>query len=367
MATATLRTVVNSIIVNNPGEGYSANVQLQLVASLSGGGTSMISTSNNIATDAEGKLPSQIDLTVVDGGGGGFGVDDPGNANLPANAIGVQLVILSAAVPTTPAQLTSNIVTEVAFMNITNGGSGYTSAPTVTFSGPGSTNHATLAVTDFTVFWNIEPVNGPGSDYPLLPSLTISYPNTSQQTAAQSTVINGISAAGATESAGMQFQTAFSLNNGDLVKKFTALTYRTTLSRSVAPTVVVTQEVPEPFKLNFLPPAIDVEGRIIGDPSLLSFGNGYNAPIEATISPTITGAPGNGGSLSIGNNFNAANGEFSWNFGFTLTSSGSGYLQNLNQKSQQASSFPSNQLVQAGKSYTLDVTYGTGQRRVSIN
>ncbi|HEY0652936.1 MAG TPA: hypothetical protein VGD65_07400, partial [Chryseosolibacter sp.] len=379
-ATATLRTLVTSIAVTNRGSGYPVNVNFELWVSLSGGGSQLLGASNNVVC-VGGLLPEEINMAALDGplsfgSNQGFGTDDTPFI-LPDDATGVSVVINSGGVGS-GGTINPTIVTDLASVNIVNVGSGYTSAPTFEFSGTGVNTPAAIQVVDFPVFWTFESTNGAGTDYPLVPGFTINYEASAEVDAATSANVQLVAPNGILDGAPVTLQSAMMVSSGDVVKRFPARTYRTTIASSTTPSIAIVNENPIDAKFTFAIGNIDAtSGRITQLPTINSFGNGYNARMAATVAPTIAGAPGTGAALRLnyiltpGADFNDLSGEWTLNGlggNLTITNQGSGYLRNLNQKGQEPADLTSDLAgVQAGKTYHLDLKYGTGIRKVLVN
>jgi hypothetical protein len=369
-ATATMRTVLTAVNVTNAGTGYTSPSTLRIMANLQDGSTTQISEAAFTYTGST--IPTTLDLNVLDGDFGGFGFDDAATLNLPVNTVGLSLVVFDNA--GTGATATGTFSTELASVAITNGGSGYTTAPTFNFTGggltDGSADHAAIEVLEYPVLWELTPNNSAATDYLLEPEFAINYPATAN-VAAQNNIANIslFSSTGVQEIASEDLSLGIGLSNGDLVKMYPGRRYITTFERSVAPTVLIVNETPINARFTFIAADIDLQtGAVIDVPTVVSFGNGYNVSLlPVAIVPTITGAPGTGGMFSLTSTFAVANQEFTYSAP-SITSAGTGYLPNLNRRPFQAPAIPVTvSAVQTGKTYTADIVYGTGNRRVNIN
>jgi hypothetical protein len=369
-ATATMRTILRTVNVTNTGTGYTSPSSLRIMANLQDGSTVQISEAAVVYTGST--IPSALDLNNLDGDNGGFGFDDVLALNLPANTIGLSLVVFDNV--GTGATATGTFTTELASVAITNGGSGYTTAPTFSFTGggltDGSADHAAIEVLEYPVLWELTPNNSAATDYLLEPEFAINYPATANVFAQNNVAtISLFSANGVQEVASEDMSIGMGLSNGDLVKMYPGRRYITTFERSVAPTVLIINETPVNARFNFIAADIDLQtGSIVDIPTSVSFGNGYNVALAPlAIVPAITGAPGTGGVFSLTSTFTVANGEFTYS-GPSITSAGSGYLPNLNRRPAQTAVIPTVvNAVQAGKTYVADIVYGTGNRRANIN
>lgn len=366
-ATSQLRTMITSISLTNAGTGYTTPISLRINATLADGSTQPLSTATIVF--AGSTVPSSIsNLTNVDGDNGGFGADDA-QLLVPTNATSLSLVLEDEA--GTGATITSTSLTELASVTITNGGSGYSTAPTISLSGgglaDGSPSHASVQVLEFPVQWEVFPNNTATSDYPILPDFTITAGPSAVTGAGSSTVLDLYGANSFLESNDLDIQSAFMLQNGDIVKRYPALRYIVSFQTDVTPQLIIDDETQANNRLTFLATDINSSGQITSNPTATAFGNGYNSPLSATVVPAIAGAPGSGALIEVTSTHSTATGEYTYSSSVT-TNPGSGYLPNLNQRSAQNSTF-TNQVnaVQAGKSYTVDIIYGTGLRKVFVN
>lgn len=367
-ATALLRTMVTSISLTNAGTGYTTPSSVRINATLQDGSTQTLSTATLVF--AGSTIPTSIsNLTNVDGDNGGFGADDA-TLFVPETATALSVVIEDET--GTGATVTTTMLTELASVTITNGGSGYTTAPTFTFTGGGllngSASHASVEVLEFPVQWEVFPNNAATSDYPVLPDFTINAPPSAVTAAGSTTVLDLFGTNSALEQNDIDIQSAFMLQNGDIVKRYPALRYIVSYSTDMTPQLIIDDETQANTRLAFSAADINgANGQIINNPTAVAFGNGYNTPMTATVVPAIAGAPGSGALIQVGTTFSSATGEYSYSSSQT-TNPGSGYLPNLNQRATQTATLPTQvNAVQAGKSYTVDITYGTGMRRVFVN
>lgn len=375
-ATATLQAVVTELVVSNRGANYTPMVDLELWAKVEGAADEKLSTYSDLITD-QGRLPVALDLNAIDGDNGGFGGDDT-PLTLVADKVYTEFyikVVPQGNVFVGPATVTATTKVDLKQVEITLGGAGYTSAPTFSFSA----GNPVIETREFKMFWNITPVMTAGTDYAVLPDMTIDYPQSATQNGFSVNEVrtfnpNNIEAT----AAAVSLQSQLSIMNGDVVKKFPALTVRTNFRSTTQPSVRITNVTPTNARLSFAGNAINATtGQITAAPTVPQGGAGvgYNTKLIGQIVPAIEGAPGSGATLSI--NYNSDNyipGSMEWRINngnpttFTITNAGSGYLPNLNRKDWENASLPSTlNGVQAGKAYVQNFSYGTGFRTLQLN
>jgi len=165
-ATGIVGVKIGSVSITNSGSGYST----------CGGVGALFSDANQIGgVQATGSVVCGVGSVVIGNGGSGYGTAAPmvsfSAPTTGTTAVGTAVVNASGA------------VTGVTF---TNRGSGYTSSPTVTFSGgsgTGATASTTLGVASVTV-------TNAGSNYTTLP--TVTFTGTSGTAPAAAVVLGGV-------------------------------------------------------------------------------------------------------------------------------------------------------------------------------
>jgi hypothetical protein len=365
-ATAKLQTLIKAIQVTNPGEGYGAQVTLRFRVLLENDNFDNLGTV--VINTVDGKLPQYLNLEFIDADG--FGTDDAA-IEVPEDAIGLALVITDAS--TTAAELTPTFVTDLKSIKIDEPGMGYTSAPTITVNGGTGT---AVEVVQLPVFWDINPVMGPGTDYAIIPEFTIHYPQSHSQNGSTSSNIDSYHQNGNLDDDNVALREQLTISAGDIIKKFPR-GFRTIIQSHGKPSMTIKTIEPKDAKFSFIANSIsETTGAITAEPTATA-GAGYNSKITAQIVPSIEGAPGSGAILEFTydpNNYTEASGE--WTFvpsglnttTMTITNPGSGYLKNLNQREQESEDLPTSlQSVQAGKTYVLNFKYGTGGRSVDVD
>ncbi len=199
-------------------------------------------------------------------------------------------------------------------ITITSAGSGYTTIPTVTLGAPGS------IVTGLKL-------TGPGSGYPLIPAVTIDAPVAGSPATAQATVKNGVVTGISLTGGGYGYMSMPAVT----VQPPAASPMQAVARANLTDGTVTTVTVIDPGAGYFSPPAITVappvsgtaavaeaqvkDGRVTGI-LVTSPGTGYTAVPEIT----ITAPPPRAGATATAT---VQNGKVT---GFTVTNGGGGYL-----------------------------------------
>jgi hypothetical protein len=367
-AIAIMRTSVSTVSVTNPGAGYLPGTFLILnIVRVRQDNSEEVIGNVSIAVTQGGTLPALINLSPFQ--------NSPGFNNNPVSlATDTKLLKMTVTKdnpndPGNGAAVSGVFQTELQHLFVSNGGNGYTSPPTFTFTGGGlangSVNHASVQVVSFPTHWFIAPNNTNASDYAIMPSFVINYPPSPLATIPSETNIEAWSLSGLLETT-TPLMERLSLSFGDVVKREPNRTLRTIGKSSSPPTINVIAEIPSQARRTLTEDHISAQGSIESLPNGNS-GNGYNSPVTVSVQPTIAGAPGSGATISLTNNYNVVTGEYTWTGAYLITNPGSGYLRNLNRKSSQSPVFPTTILAQPRKTYTVDISYGTGNRKVNVN
>lgn len=366
---AIMRTYVSSITVTNVGVGYSPGslLLLNLVRVRSDDTEEVLSSINALVTQA-GTLPATINLAPFNNTPG----FKPFNQQTIASGTkSLKMTVTKQNVndPGSNAAITGVFNTELFGFNVANGGSGYTSKPQLILSGgglvDGSNLHASIEVVSLPVHWTVVPNNTNTSDYPLIPALSITYPPSPLAVIPSETDVEAWSLSGTFESTS-PLSSRLMISAGDVVVREPNRILRTVTRSGSPPTIIVTTEIPSNAKHTLTADNINAAGEIESIPNT-NRGNGYDSPMTVSVQPTVTGAPGSGASILLANSFDISTGEYSWTGVYTITNKGTGYLRNLNRKGAENGVFPSTITAQAGKTYTADINYGTGNRKLNVN
>jgi hypothetical protein len=233
---------------------------------------------------------------------------------------------------TTPATLSLGATMQIDALTMTDGGAGYTSAPTIT--GAGGTTAPVLTITRYSSYYTLTVNNTNTSAYSILPDVEIFYqpflriPGSLTWTE-DNDVTFDIANANQTETDDVNNKLRID-SNGDLVF-YAPYTFRTQ-NRSVGVPYSLVKQIPTQKAVAF--PWVDTDGKITSmatSSAPAHNGQGYTSIFGATISPTISGAPGSGAVVELlGFTTSATTGEVSWSGNYKITNPGSGYKQSLN-------------------------------------
>lgn len=369
-ATAEVETYLSKVVVTNPGAGYVGPITLTINAQDQSGTKFPLGVGQ--VDPVNGGLPLVIDLTSI--AGDGWGADDDPEYIDPS--AGYTLVSLDVSSPpigagAQQAVVDPTFVTQLNLIEISEPGSGYTSAPTIQITHP---NHgvvpATVEILDFKVFWELSPNNSASTDYALLPeNLEIIFPTTKFFQQTSDDVVDQVSHNGVVEENDLPLLETLMTQNGDVVKKNPGVVLRTTEMWGVEPYVLITPVETSPARAAFSSIfSIDqTSGAIISFPTQQGLESGYATPITGQIVPSIAGAPGSGATLRFTSTLDQTTREWDWTGNPVVTTPGSGYLRNLNRKASQGYSATGALSVQAGKSYIVNISYGTGFSLQAVN
>ncbi len=152
-------------VINNPGTGYNGSA---LTVTADTGSGSNNQCSNVTAIASFGNLPSA--LTVTNGGGGYVA---PGPTVTLGGGVGTGVGITAPTANATLGTVAAN-AGQVIAVNVTAGGSGYTSPPTVSFSGGGGSGATATATLGSTFTLTGVNVTAGGSGYTSPPAVSFS-------------------------------------------------------------------------------------------------------------------------------------------------------------------------------------------------
>ncbi len=271
---------------------------------------------------------------------------------------------------------------KVSSINISNGGSGFTSIPTITITPPTGTSSpitATFSFVEFPTQWTVTPDNSANTTpYKVLPSVVNFLFSTTYGSPLASynrnlTVTNSSRAVVGTSSA-LDWLT---VAGGQVIFNDPTLTYTTASASQTAPTLYLAPSSNTAITVN-----VSVDGNVTSSTygqitglTSVNTGSGYDVAPTIAIS-SLTGV-GTGAAVEITPYITQSNGVFSWNGESNVLSGGKGYQANANiyysfyqgTAAGTAIQFSgsSSVTVKTGDVIYNDVVYGTGLKKMNIN
>lgn len=385
-ATAAVRTVVPALSITSGGSGFTPLVayDIQLVYN-DGVADVVISTIDDVVAVAGNILPIGA-LTLP---------NSPGFLNNPVVLPNLFNQLRFRVRNSNGSALAPGIVeptfnisppTELGSITITNGGSGYTTAPTITITGGGSTSQASVTVPAFRTQFDFSlPTGVATTPYRVLPSdIQFRYPVNAVdgQTTEISAKVDLINPIGNTESPNQDLIVNLRTDGTNILSLNEGFSFRTNRFWTTAPSVFVQDRTIESAAVNvtvstttgevtFVNPVGD--GVPVGTTPLFTpantiTGQGYDG-ISVEIVPTISGAPGSGAVFNLTTTQNVNSRVVTWGGTTTRLSGGSGYLVNLNRTAAPRNYTGGTSTlftVQTGKVYNLTIDAGTGVRLENI-
>jgi hypothetical protein len=371
-ATSSLRGFVTGMNVTGGGTGYPASTTLRIHFQY---------------TDASGNPqffsnPTDIFTTVTTTAGGVIptgAITLPGTAGFIGNAtpfitdFGAQGLTLkitdnanAAVTPTTNAAISITNVNELNAIQFTNVGSGFTSAPTITLSGGGAITQATVSVTSFRTQFDLTLGGSATTPYKVLPAAFNFFwaGNAADAAITETAKVDRLSPIGVIQSTNANLLSVLTTDGTNIMAIQANNKLRTTRFWTTSPLVDITDATTTQAKAAV---TIATDGKISGL-NTITAGAGYDTRFGVTIQPTITGAPGSGAAFALNETSDNTTRLVTWNATQSLLSAGSGYLQNLNQQSSTVAFSGTNTLtVKVGNTYIVDIKYGTGLKRETVN
>lgn len=360
-AKASMRFYATGLVITSAGSGYTPNATgtinmyyTDAAGDQLAGGVASIS----VSTNASGVLQS----IVVPNTGTGYNANNPAITNFNG-ILGYKFKVNGLGVPTTAAVLTGTFVSDVNAVQTGSGTTTYSAAPTFTFTGGGATTQAALSILEFKTQYYVTPNNaGVTSPYKVGPqNIELVYPNTTYTTSTTGSTLDFENGNGTFEGNFPILGSAFATDGTNIVSQVPGYKYRTPTLTAAAPSILITNTLVEQAA-----GTIYFVGNTITDINVTNTGSGYNAPVTATVT-LPTGAPGSGAAFTLtGQSFSTGTKMYSWGGGVSTTS-GSGYLANLNQQSSPISPTGSlNVAAKPGQVYVVNINYGTGLRSDNI-
>lgn len=366
---ASLAGVIKTIAVNVGGTGYTGTfVTVQMRYKDIANNNININTFSAPITISGGAIAT-ISLPATNTGIIGVDPTNPYHTINYGNGYGIQSfdVVISGGGGTGATATTtfSNFVDGIR-LKTDKGGAGYTSAPTITFSGGGATTQATMVVQEFRTKWTISIDNsGNTTPYKILPSaISWGAMHTGGQFFTDSNVNDQFNS-------NSQLYNNLTVSGGQIVFINPNRIY-TTSDYSLLPSIIIQDYIPQLAQTDVF---INTDGTF----NFLNFvqnGVGYDSKVSVAVSPMITGAPGAGCLLELDNGgFNNNTREYQFTAdSYTVKSVGAGYLTQLNQQNLaplNAGFYPPTLLspftVKSGQIYIRNYNYGTGNRKENVD
>jgi hypothetical protein len=365
---ASLQGFLSSVSINAPGTGYVTGdvVTLQLRFKESVGNTNVnMGTVNATVTATSGAITAYTLPTSGYAISTAFHTDQYGTSSNGFNVASFDVLVSGGT--GTGATVNSTFSTTVDAIALTSVGANYTSAPSITFTGGGSTSQATMVIKEFRTQWAITPDNsGNTTPYTMMPtSILFEFTGMNMQPVQDGNVRDQFNNSSS-------YWGHLSVQGGGVVQTDPTLIFRTNKFSAAAPAAVVvaTQASTAKALAN-----VNLTTGAVTSLYNISTGSGYNAVFKPTIQPAVAGAPGAAAVADLASNFTVTGGEYKWSGGYVLTNQGSGYLADLNQQnnapvSSGAYNFNGNTssfLIKTGDVQVFNFNYGTGKRKQNIN
>jgi hypothetical protein len=395
---ASLRGVITGLSVTNGGAGYpnsgNVSVTLQFTDNTASPTTHNIFTLNNCAFTASGGVISNITLPQLGNNTHGLDKSNPWQSlenNYPIGFnVGSFSVVISGG-GGTAATATVTVDSEVDHIKLEQAGSGYSSAPTIAFTGGGASAEATMQVTQFRTQWTVTPDNsGNTKAYAVGPQYI--------QWELDSYSIGQYTSSNVWDNFNISYNNysdLLSVSGGKVIQKDPLLTFRTYDFSATKPVAMITPSISITQQASISINSADGSISSITIPSTSdpTFGRGYSSLIQGQIQPMFSGLPGTGAVVDLTNGnclfcFGSF-GEYSLNNAaynnwpgpiYANNSSGyfvnvgSGYLPEVNQQRNISNNgvvpFSGNVnqfAIETGAVKVMDIQYGTGKRKNVVN
>lgn len=380
-AETTLRGLVSKVEVTAGGAGYPASTAVRIHLAYNNLGPSdQYAATVQVTTTAGGALPTGI---VPLPSATGFIGNNPFITTNDVQSFKIVVTDLAnaaiAPAPTTNATITIDRSVELNSVIITNTGSGFTTAPTITLTGGTTGTNATVSVLSFRKQFDITLGTNATTPYKILPSqIGFLYPATAVDIAATEAdaKVDRITPIGFVQNANANLLSTLTTNGTNLVALEPTNTLRTRKFWAVEPVIVVKDATTTEAKATAIGVAA-ADGSISS--VTLTAGAGYDAPISVALMPlsstaipgtnVITAtAPGSGATVSLTAVTNdPVTKAFASTVANTVQTKGSKYVSNANQKSTKEDfNAPTTVNVRSGNTYVVDIKYGTGDVKVDV-
>jgi hypothetical protein len=377
-----------TLSITNGGSNYTGTVTFTLQHTNNGGTTfsttfdaigNVVSFNANVGASPVALSSSNV---IVPTTGPGFGIGNLASTGSigGVNGFGVNGFrwVITGGGAGTGATATASLANGfVEGINITAGGTGYTSTPTITIAA-GGTSTAALSVIEFGTQWNVALDNSAITPYSVTPAnIQFAFTSPNFGNSLNSSVVDQfLSSTG--------INNAITVSGGNVVFNDLTRTYTTSSFSQSAPVAQITPSLSIPALANV------TVGSTLGSPnfgqitsvsSASQNGRGYNVLPTLAITP-VAGTTGSGAVAQISQNvsFNSNTKEYTWNGNTTVTNPGSGYQPFVNMYwafgpyglgAGSTAGVPFSGTVsipvRTGDVVVVDVSYGTGQKKQNIN
>jgi hypothetical protein len=385
-AETTLRGYVTDVNITDGGTGYpiSTTVRLHFLYNDGTVNQSMATPAGglfvNVTTTATGTLPTgALSLPTSTGFKGAASPFITGQ-DVASFSVAVTNLANVTITPTTNASITVGRTTELnsVIMKTSIAASNITTAPTFTLSSGGSTTPATVVVNSFKTQYSIGITGTATTPYSILPSDVRFYWPTVQgveNDITETAMIDRVSNAGVVEASNATLISNLSTDGTNLSKRITNSNLVTRRFWAVQPTAEIVDATLTPAQATVV---LNTNGQVTGLTGITA-GRGYHSVSQYnfSIQPSVsTAAPTQAAAVQLDFASDANTREVTWSTG-TVVSGGAGYLVDVNRFktvtgvankafSFKGSSTTGSVTVQAGKTYILDIDYGTGDRKDAI-
>jgi hypothetical protein len=372
---AWLAGVINNITVTNDGGSYIPGSAFKIQINwVDGAATKHYINSFNVFIEADSTLPNTIAIPTsgsADNGTYGLTSDNPFFSDDVVTSIIVTVYDDNFVDVTNNVGVTATASSSIFALDMTIGGSGYTSAPTITFSGGGAgAILPVIEVLSFATTYSYSLNNsGNTGNYVLAPNVDFYlYSSTGIG------INNTISFSGGVVDDMGNINNLLAVKNGDIVYVDPSLTYLTQRSSKIPYATVKNRDNAQAMAMV----NVSDKGKVDGL-NIYNTGSGYVNEFGVVIQPTVAGAPGAGALVALSSFSILGSGEYDWNGNYNVVSGGTNYLQGLNYPftanydyslnvngypvnliNGKSGNFPSSVTVFPGNTYEMDVFYGTG-------
>lgn len=265
------------------------------------------------------------------------------------------------------ATATATFANFVDGVRVTSAGAGYTSAPTITFTGGGASTQAVLSILEWRSKWAISIDNsGSNGSYKILPSdIYMVATETNSTLTTETDVLDQLNNVNTLLS-------QLTVSSGNIVWINPQNSY-ITRNYMLQPTVSIKDIVPVPA---IATATVQSDGTISGV-NVIQNPTGYASPVSLSIVPTISGAPGSGATIDLTFGYiDTHTKEFIFDPSlYTVKQVGSNYVTDLNQQNNAPvntgvydfAGNTSNFTIKTNDVQVFNFSYGTGKRKENVD